>query len=65
MRIRPGDAHVCPALADMAAVQSLRLIRLSDGDDAVPSDLRGSVAKPNDLQPEHLGELGHRSLDLT
>jgi hypothetical protein len=49
----------------MAAVQSLRLIRLSDGDDAVPSDLRGSVAKPNDLQPEHLGELGHRSLDLT
>ena len=42
-------------MADMAAVQGLRLIDLRYGHPALPSDLGDIVAKPDDLQPEYLG----------
>ena len=42
-------------MADVAAVQGLRLIRLRDGNPAIPSDLGGVFAKPDNLQLEYLG----------
>ena len=55
VRIGIGDSYVGPAMADVAAVQGLRLIRLRDGNPAIPSDLGGVVAEPDNLQLEYLG----------
>jgi hypothetical protein len=62
--IRIGDSYVRPAIADVAAVQDLRPIRLRHGYCAVPSHLGGAVAKPGDPQPKYLGQHGHRPFDV-
>ena len=59
VRIGIVDSYVGPAVAGVAAVQGLRLIGLCHGHSAVPSDLGDTVAKPDDLQLEYLGQLGH------
>lgn len=55
VRIGIADSYVGPAMADVAAVQGLRLIRLRDGNPAIPPDLGGVIAKPDNLQLEYLG----------
>jgi hypothetical protein len=45
-------------MAEIAAVQDLRLLRLGHGNLAAPSDLGGGVAEPDDLQPEDVAGLG-------
>jgi hypothetical protein len=49
----------------MASVQRRRLIRLGDGDSAVPPDLGDVVAEPYDLEPEDLGQLFTSSPSVT
>ena len=55
VRIGIEDPYVGPAMADVAAMQGLRLIGLRHSHPAVPSDLGDIVAEPDDLQLEHLG----------
>jgi hypothetical protein len=59
VRVGVGDSHVGPAVADVAAVQGLRLIRLGHRHSVVPSDLSDVVAEPDDLQPEDISQVGH------
>lgn len=54
-----GNSHIGPAMAGVAAVKHLRLVRLGHGNPAVPSDLGCISTEPHDLKAEHVAKLGH------
>jgi len=56
-----GIVHldIGPAVADVGAVQQLRLVHLRDRDAAIPSDLGAVVTLPNDLESVDVVQLSH------